>query len=92
MTTLERLAKLAFDTMIEVQKPWFGDGSKMIWETESQELRDCWVASIRAVVERLQEQDQVMYDGVSKLDKLWRQNNSAEILKAQMLAILEEKP
>lgn len=62
MTTLEMLAKLAYEKMVERLEARHPTGYKYPWEEEAQILRDDWIASTRAAVEKLKETTKTMCD------------------------------
>lgn len=86
MTTLERLAKLAYEKMV-TQQNWPAQGR--IWETELQELRDNWIASTRTVVEGMLELPEEIQGVVRKSSGY---PTGYGMYQAAIRAILEEKP
>lgn len=56
MTTIERLAKLAFEKMLSTMPYELRYGPYTFkWEDEPQTLRDQWIATVRAVVGEMRE-------------------------------------
>lgn len=94
MTTLERLAKAAFESMLSRHS---ARGVKFPpnWEGESQQLRDDWMTSTRAVVEGLKKPTDDITMAVMRRTSIMFGN--AERLKCEFIfvaminAVLEEK-
>lgn len=92
MTTLERLAKLAYEKMIE--QMYIG-GPKATWEEQSRSLRDDWIASTRSVVEGMKDAPlmSIIERVISRYPVMKGGGGiMVEIWDAMIDTILEEKP